>query len=250
MPFSLSSLRWSRSLRRPGLLAALALCGGFWAAPTVAAAAEPDRNVVSFSTQATVEVNQDWLSMTLAVTREGNDPQALQGQLKQVLDGALTDARRAAQPGLLEVHTGSFNVTPRYGRDSRITGWVGTAELVLEGRDLARVAATAGKLNGMVVTGSGYSLSRDLRAKYESELVAQAIQQFRQRASEIAAQFGFSGYGLKEVNVQGLEQQGGPVPMYRMRATAAAAAEAAPVPTEPGKGTLTATVQGSVQLTR
>ena len=51
--------------------------------------------------------------------------------------------RPLAQPGQLEVRTGNFNLYPQHNREGRITGWQGTAELVLEGRDFALIGATA-----------------------------------------------------------------------------------------------------------
>lgn len=206
-------------------------------------------NQVSFSSTASLEVTKDVLFVTLQASREGVEAAAVQAALKQVLDAALAEARRAAQPGLLEVRTGNFNLSPRYGRDGRPNGWTGTADMTLEGKDIGRVAATAGKLVSLNIVQTGYSLSRELREQHESSLIAQAIQRYRARADEIARQFGFSGYRLRELNVQTSDGEiGRPMPM--MRSMAVATADAAPLPTEGGKGLLTATVQGSVQLTR
>lgn len=186
--------------------------------------------------------------MVLSVTRDGADAGAVQRQLKQVLEPALAEARREASPGAVEVRTGRFQVNPRYGRDGRISGWQGSAELVLAGRDIGKVAALAGRLNGLVVSQSGYSLSRELREQREAALAAAAIQKFRGRAQEVATQFGFKTYGLREISVNTGEQMGQPPMVYAMRAKVEMADAAAPVPTEPGQGELSASVQGSVQL--
>jgi predicted secreted protein len=208
--------------------------------------------VVVFAATATLEVTKDLLTVNLQATREGTEAAAVQTQLKQVLDAALTEAKKTAQPGALDVRTGQFSISPRYGRDGRVNGWQGMAELVLEGRDNARVAQAAGRVQGMTLTSTGYSLSRELQAKHELELTGQAIQKFRARATDIAKQFGFSSYALREVNVSA-QEPGFPQPMYRgsaMLAKAASPEMDAAVPTEPGKGLLSATVQGSVQLIR
>lgn len=222
------------------------------AAP-VAHAAEPPppENVIAFAATATLEVTKDLLTVNLQATREGTEAAAVQNQLKQVLEAALAEAKKTAQPGALDVRTGQFSMSPRYGRDGRINGWQGMAELVLQGRDNARVAQAAGRVQGMTLTSTGYSLSRELQDKHEQELTAQAIQKFRARATDMAKQFGFSSYVLREVNVSA-QEPGFPVPMYRgaMLAKAAGAESDAALPTEPGKGLLSATVQGSVQLVR
>jgi predicted secreted protein len=207
-------------------------------------------NQISFASSASIEVPKDVLSVTLQATREGPDAAVVQAALKQLLDGALAEARRAAQPGLLELRTGSFNLSPRYGRDGKPNGWTGNADLTIEGKDVGRVAATAGKLTGLNIVSTGYSVSRELREQHESALIAQAIQKYQARAGEIARQFGFTGYSLRELSVQTGDGEA-PRPMVLMRSMAVVAADAAaPMPTEAGKGLLTATVQGSVQLTR
>lgn len=208
----------------------------------------PPENVVSFAASANLEVTKDLLRVNLQATRDGNDAATVQAGLKQVLDAALTEAKKAAQPGAMDVRTGQFSIYPRYGQNGKINGWMGVAELVLEGRDNARVAQVAGRIQGMQITQTGYSLSRELRERHEAEVTAQAIQKFRARAADYAKQFGFGGYALREVNVSAADQDfGGPVPMMAMRAKTAEMADA-PLPTEPGKGLITASVQGSVQL--
>ncbi|WP_295638596.1 SIMPL domain-containing protein [uncultured Methylibium sp.] len=228
-----------------GLAAAAALT-----LPPVQAAEPARENLVSFSTSAQIEVTKDLLGITLQVVRDGNDSAAVQAQLKQVLDAALAEAKKAAAPGAMEVRTGGFSLFPRYGKDGKINGWQGQAELVLEGKDSQRVAQTAGKLGTMNVTSVGYSISRELAEKHEAEVTAQAIRKYRAKAQEYAQQFGFAGYQIREVNVQAADQGGGPQP-YMVRAkTQMSMASDAPVPVEPGKGLITATVSGSVQLTK
>lgn len=206
----------------------------------------PPENVVQLSAQAAVELPQDVLAITLAATREGSDPALLQTQLKGVLEPALAEARKAAQPPLVEVRTGGFNVSPRYNREGRIAGWVGTAELVVEGSDTARVAQVAGRLPGMVVTGAGFRLSRERREQAEREAQGQAVAAFRARAAELARSFGFGGYSLREVSVQA-QDAGFPRPRPMAMEAKAAVADA-PVPVEAGRASVTVNVSGSVQL--
>lgn len=207
-------------------------------------------NLVNFSVTASVEVTQDLLAITLQAVRDGADAAAVQGQLKATLDAALAEAKKAAAPGRLEVRTGGFSLHPRYGRDGKINGWQGQAELVLEGKDGPRVAQTAGRLSGMNITGVGYRVSRELAAAHDADVTAQAIQRYRAKAAELAKQFGFAGYTLREVSVQSADNGGEPRPMmYRAKAEMSAASDA-PVPVEPGKSTLSATVSGTVQLTK
>ncbi|WP_294000592.1 SIMPL domain-containing protein [Sphaerotilus sp.] len=237
--------------RRPRWPTAMVALGLACAGPMTAVAADvPPAHQLSFSASASLEVTRDVLTVSLQAVRDGTDAAVVQSALKQVLDTALNEARKAAEPGALAVRTEGFNLALRYGREGKPSGWTGTAGLVLEGRDIARVAATAGKLTGLTIVGAGYSLSRELRERHEAELTAQAIQKFRSRADEMARQFGYSGYQLREVNVQASDADGGGRPPLVMMRASAAQADAAPMPTEAGKGLLSATVQGTVTLTR
>jgi predicted secreted protein len=207
----------------------------------------PPQNVLQLQATGTVEVQQDLLMMTLTTSRDGADPAAVQAQLKTALDAALTEAKRNAQPGQLDVRTGNFALYPRHGRDGKIAGWTGTAELVLEGRDFARITQTAGRINTMTLGGVSFGLSRDQRSKVEGEAQAQAIERFKARAIELARGFGFTGYTLREVAVNANEP--GFAPRMRMVAQEGRVAAAdASVPVEPGRSAVTVTVSGSVQL--
>lgn len=207
------------------------------------------RNAVSFSATATQELTQDLLIVTLQANKDGAQASEVQSALKQQLDAALTEARKAVQPnGALEVRTGSFSIHPRYTNQGKVNGWQGQAQLVVEGTDMARIAQTVGRLNQLNVVNVRYDLSRALREKHEAQVTANAIAAYRAKAMEMAKAFGFGNYTLGEVSVQageGFENR--PMPMM-MKAARAEVADAAPLPVEPGKGTVTATVSGVVIL--
>jgi predicted secreted protein len=206
----------------------------------------PPQNVMQLSGSGTVEVLQDMLTMNLTTTREGSDANAVQAQVKAALEAALAEARKAASPGQMDVRTGNFSLYPRYGRDGKITSWNGTAELVLEGRDFARIAQTAGRIQSMTVGNANFSLSREQRTKVEAEAQAIAIERFKAKAGEIAKGFGFAGYGLREIAVTANDQGFTPRAPRLMAATSSISQE--PVPVEAGKSSVTVTVSGTVQL--
>ena len=207
----------------------------------------PPQNVVSLSASATVEVSKDWLTVVFATTREGTDAGAVQSQLKQALDAALAEARKLAKPGQVEVQTGGFSLQPRYAPKGGINGWQGSAELIVEGRDTATIAQLTGRVQSLSIARVGFSLSREAREKVEADVAAQAIARFRSRAEAVAKQFGFGGYVLREVTVASNEPHGGPQPMMRLQAARASMADEA-LPVEAGKASVTATVNGSVQM--
>ena len=235
-------------LRLP--IAAALLAAAFAARP---AELPPPAGVLGLSASASTEVANDVLGVTLAATRDGLDAQAVQTALKRALDAALAESRRAARPdGQIEVRTGNFSLFPRYSNKGQVAGWQGTAELLLEGKDMAGIAQLVGRLNALpeplTISRVGYRLSKEQRAKVEAEVTAQAIERYRARAAEMARQFGYGGYTIREVTVSGNEPPPyGPVAM--MRAKPAGAADEA-LPVEPGKGSVMVTVSGTVQMTK
>lgn len=234
-----------------------ASAGSVFACAAAAAADAPrePQGVVSIAASASVEVARDLLAVTLTTSRDGADAAQVQAALKQALDAALTEARRAARPGQLDVQTGNFSLFPRYaanpsrGGAPAIAGWQGSAELIVEGRDTPAIAALAGRLSTMTVGRVAYALSREQREKVEADVAAQAIARFRARAAEVSRQFGYAGYAIREVSVSAGEPSYPVQPMMRAQAMSAAA-EQAPLPVEAGRGSVTVTVSGSVQMTR
>ncbi|WCM91760.1 SIMPL domain-containing protein [Acidovorax sp. NCPPB 2350] len=227
---------------------ALAACAGTVFAQAAAAPPAP-QNVLQLSASGAVEVQQDLLVLTLAATREGADASAIQAQLKQVLDAALAEARRSAQPNQMDVRTGRFGLSPRYGKDGKIAAWQGRAELILQGRDFARITTAAGRIQSMPISQVAFELSSEARARVEGEAQTRAIEQFKARAGELAKGFGFSGYTLREVAVHGNEMvPGNSVTLMGAMAKSAMASADAPVPVEAGKAQVVVNVSGSVQL--
>lgn len=205
------------------------------------------QNVAQLAANGSVEVQQDWLSISMSTTREATDASTVQTQLKMALDTALNEAKKAVLAGQLDVRTGNFSLYPRYGKDGKINGWQGSTELVLEGRDFARISTTAGKIQTLTVGSVTFSLSREQRTKAEWEAQKIAIERFKAKAGDIAKGFGFAAYNLREVSVSATDQ--GFVPRTRVVAMEARAQMAdTAVPVEAGKSTVVVTVSGSVQL--
>lgn len=205
--------------------------------------------VVSLSSSASVEVPKDMMTATLSTSREGQDADALQADLKKALDAALAEARRAARPGQVDVHTGNFSLVPRYSNKGVMAGWQGTAELVVEGRDMPAIGQLVGRISTLTVARVGYGLSREAREKTEADVAGQAIARYQAKAAEYAKRFGYGGYTIREVNVSTAEAA--PV-MYKAAMAAAPMSRSVSdeLPIEAGKQTVSVSVNGTVQLSR
>ena len=206
-------------------------------------------NVVNLAAQGTVEVKQDWMTATLSATKDGRDAATVQNQLQKVVEGAMTTLRRDAQAGQMEISSGNFSISPRYGNNGKVDGWQGQADIVLQGRDFVRITQAAAKVQDMTLASTGFGLSREAREKVEGEAQAKAIENFRQRAAAISKSFGFVGYSLREVNVNSNGGGVRPMPSPRMMSMAKASyADAAPVPVEADRAEVTVSVGGSIQM--
>ena len=214
-----------------------------------AAGEPPPRERLNLSASASADVARDLLGVTFSTTRDGADAAGVQAALKQALDAALAEARKVAKPGQVDVQTGGFSLSPRYEpKTGKITGWQGSAELQVEGRDTTAIAQLAGRINTLSIARVGYSLSREAREKAEGEISSQAIARYRAKAADYARQFGYAGYVIGEVNVSGDEAVPRPTAAMVMRKGFSSADEA--LPTEAGKATVTVNVNGTVQLTK
>jgi predicted secreted protein len=223
--------------------AALAAAGNALAQNVVTPAPQ---NVLQLTASGAIEVQQDMLSMTLVTTRDATDAATVQTQLKAALDAALAEAKKNAQAGQLDVRTGNFSLSPRYTKDGKINGWQGSTELVLEGRDFPRITQTAGRITTLSVGNVGFGLSREQRAKTETEAQNIAIENFKQKAGELAKGFGFGGYTLREVSVNASDN--GPIRPRMMAVQAKSFSSDSAVPVEAGKTSVAVSVSGSVQL--
>ncbi len=201
--------------------------------------------IVHLSASASTQVLQDWMVMTLSVQKEGVDAATVQKQIKGSLASALALAQASAKTGLVEVSTGQLSVSPRYGRDGKTNGWVGTAELVMQGRDIDGIAALSGRVQGMTVSQVQWLVSPELKRQTENRIQGEAVAQFRSRASALASSFGSGGYDLKEVRVSTQESSGEPV--MRMAAVQMDAPPV-PMPVQAGSSRVAVNVSGSIQL--
>lgn len=204
-------------------------------------------NVLQLQASSTVEVQQDLLVLTLAAALDGKDASAVQAELQQALDAALQATRQSAEAPKMEVRTGAFSLSPRYGEKRQITGWQGRAELILEGRDFPRITSAAARATTMTISRIAFDLSREQRATVEQGAQKSAIAQFKRQAEQLSKEFGFSSYSLREVSLNSSNSSPGPRPRMMAMSTSLKSSDA-PVPVEAGKAEVTVTVSGSVQM--
>jgi len=209
-----------------------------------AAARAPE---LTLQASASSDVQQDTVRITLASELEA----ATQAAAGKALTAALDDAVKRAQGTKdVEVRTGGYNVWPNTNDKGKIQNWRGRGEITLESKDFAAASALATKLSDKTAIAQiSFLLSREAREAEERKLLAQAAEAFRDRALAAATAFGFSGYRVRQLELSG---GGSPVPVPRPMGAQMMAkssmAEAADVPLEAGKVTVSISVNGTVAL--
>lgn len=194
--------------------------------------------------QAFAEVAQDTVTITLATEVSDPSQEAVVKALSNTLDSVMKDARAE---GKVQSRSGNYRVWPHNDDKGAITNWRGRAEIVLKSTDFAAASALAAKLSDrMPISGMGFSVAPETRAKQEQALLADAAKAFQSRAQALAEAFGFESYSIKSVNLGGMGMPFQPAP--RMMAMASSADESARVPLEPGTETVTVTMNGSIFL--
>ena len=208
----------------------------------------PFYNVVSIEASATADIPADTLTATLFTEEQGPDPGQLAARVNSRIEEALAKAKSEPK---VEARSGNYQTTPVYDRSNQITGWRIRADVILESRDFKAIGALVGQLQPTLKLWSlAFSLSRSAREAAEGKLTNEALARFQEKARGIAKALGFPGHSLGQINVR-TEGPVQPVPMFRTAAAGMAEGmppPPGPVPVEPGKGTVTVVVSGSVVL--
>lgn len=194
--------------------------------------------------QASKEIQQDTVSITLV--KELSDPaQAVVVKgLSEALDSVMKEAKAETA---VQSRSGNYRVWPHTDEKGAITNWRGRAEIVLKSTDFEAASKLAARLSDrMPISGMGFSVAPETRARHEQALLAEAAKAFQDRAQALAAAFGFESYSIKNVALGGMGMPYQPMP--RMMAMAASVDESARVPLEPGTEQVTVTMQGSIFL--
>lgn len=198
----------------------------------------------SLRAQATDEVANDTVKITLAAEVEGESQSAVGESLTQTLKQSM--ARALEQAGNVKVSSGDYRVWPMNDKDGKITTWRGRSEISLESQDFSAASELAARLADLMgVSSLNFFVSPQTRAQKEEQLLGQAAQAFRARAQALADALGFAGYTLRSVDLDGSGAVYQPAP----RAMQAAMFKSADsIPLEGGTEMISVSIQGSVFL--
>lgn len=164
----------------------------------------PQQPIVELAATASVEVEQDWLEVTLGINRQGPNAQAVQRTIKQAITstmGQLKTQLNSADEQAMRVRTQNFGVYPRYNNSGKIVQWQAQAQIVISGRDFDRITQAASQVGEMVIEGMHFSLSEAGRERVTGQALQQALATFSQRAQTIAQGLGHHGWTTHSITV-------------------------------------------------
>jgi predicted secreted protein len=213
-------------------------------APARAVDEAPRYNQIHFQVERSRPVDNDRMQAVLSITAEDANAARLADQINRTMDWAVKTAKPHTK---VESRTGGYQTYPVYDKD-RIQRWRATQELLLEGVDFTQLGELIGKLQERLqVTAITFSVSPERRAMVEDELIAKALEAFKQRADLVRKQLAAKGYRIVDVSIN----QGGfaPVPRPMMRAAASMQeTSVAPPAVQAGTSTLSVNVSGVIEL--
>ena len=214
---------------------------------------EQDESLLHISATERREVEQDLLIANLRIEVENEDNKKVQNDINTAMAKALDVAKRYKD---VKAITRGYNVHQydknggRKDRPRRMV-WKGSQSVQLKSKNSEELLELAGQIQeaGFLMGGLNYTLSPEVAAQVQDEMLEAALEKLSARAQRAAKALGKSKAELKEINTQGNYRP--PQPVYArgqmMMEMAADAKMAAPV-ASPGETTITMNVSAKALL--
>jgi len=217
-------------------------------------------NLISLSSSATRELENDIVSITFRVIETGKDANVVQDLLRDAVKSAFEVVASNRNPAYaststmsIKAETDSFQVEPTTNNSGKITGYQGIATVTVSSADAETVVQIATEIKTMTVATSRNSTSRELKASVEGELIAEAIADFNAKADAVAAAFGYKGWTIAnaQVRVDGeRENRYGGVKAMMMEVSSIGGASGPTHTVETGRSKITSNVSGQIILSK
>ena len=212
--------------------------------PASAAEETPRYNQINFQVERARPVDNDRMQAVMSLTAEDDSAAQLTERVNRVMGAALKTAKAHAK---LDVRSGNYQTYPVYNKD-KIRRWRATQELILEGSDFADLSQLLGQLQeNLQLSSIHFSVSAARRHAVEDELIAQALDAFKQRADLVRKQFATKGYRIVNISIN---TGGGVQPPTPMRAASMEfmTKSVAPIAVEAGTSHISVNVSGIIEL--
>jgi len=226
-------------------LGAAVLAGVLCSLQPALAGDEPRYNQVQLEAQASEQVGNDILQVTLTTYGEHHELSKLAAQINADMEWALGRAKVHAK---VKIATGSYQTFPLTSKDGRsTTGWRGQQSLHLESREITELGELAGELQEKLrITGMQFTVSDARRNAVENRLIERALDAFKARARIVADNLQARDYRIVAININTSSRQ--PPVMYRQKMAMGVLEADSAVAVEGGESEVQVSVNGSVEL--
>lgn len=160
---------------------------------------ETEKNVISFSTEVTKDVDYDVMEVTLFVKEENKNLKELNQTINQKVNAALEVLKKQSA---VEVKKNTRSTQVRYDSKGKQSGWIERADLVLESKDFVVLSQVISDLNDtFAITDVVKKLSKEAAVKFEDEMIKSALAQFQHKAQLIQTSLNAKGYEVVNLNL-------------------------------------------------
>lgn len=213
---------------------------------------EESDSLLHISATETREVDQDLLIATLRIEVEDESNKVVQNKINIAMKAALDSAKSYKD---VKAITRGYNVYQydvnrgHKDRASRMV-WKGSQTVQLKSKNTEDLLELAGKIQGagFVMGALSYTLSPEVAAQVQDEMLEAALTKLKSRAQRAAKALGKSKAELKEINTQGNSNAVRPVYARAEMMTMSAKSDMAAPVASPGETTITMNVTAKALL--
>lgn len=154
--------------------------------------------VINFSATEQSEVEQDLLVVRLSYAASGDNSQALQSEIHQVMKQAIDRAKAEAD---IDLQAGAYQAYETIDSRTQASLWRGSQSLMLKSTHADTLLAVSDELQNMKLSMNGfsYTLDPEKAARTKDELVEVALENLQKRAQRAAKVLGKSEVDLRNV---------------------------------------------------
>ena len=158
-----------------------------------------EKTVISFSTEVTKEVDYDVMEVTLFIKDENKNLKELNQTINQKANAALEVIKKQSA---VEIKKNTRSTQVRYDSKGKQSGWIERADLVLESKDFVALSQVISDLNDtFAIADVMQKLSKEATAKFEDEMMKNALAQFQHKAQLIQTSLNAKGYEILNLNL-------------------------------------------------
>ena len=210
---------------------------------------ETEKNVISFSTEVTKDVDYDVMEVTLFVKEENKNLKELNQTINQKVNAALEVLKKQSA---VEVKKNTRSTQVRYDSKGKQSGWIERADLVLESKDFVALSQVISDINDtFAIADVVQKLSKEAAVKFEDEMIKSALAQFQHKAQLIQTSLNAKGYEVVNLNLDSRNEM--PyfdrrmMPVAKMNSFSSEAADEVSLDNN-GKAELKASVSAQIKL--